>query len=190
MNRIATQPPSLAAGTGLPHAQILALAVDAIICIDPQQNIIFFNRGAETVFGYSAEEVLGRSLERLIPPRHRLRHAGHVAGFAAAAPTARHMGERSTISAVRKSGEEFPADATISKIEYGDGFALTVVLRDATERMRAEERRRRDAEKLRQALAAGRLGAFEHDLATGQMKYFGHAPVILGIQTTELTVEE
>jgi PAS domain S-box-containing protein len=100
------------------------------------------------------------------------------------------MGERSSICALRKSGEEFPADATISKIAHGDDFALTVVLRDTTERVRAEERRRRDAEKLRQALAAGRLGAFEHDPKARRIKYFGHAPVILGIQATELAFDE
>lgn len=121
---------------------IVTVAADAIISVDEAQRIVLFNRGAEQIFGYRAEEVLGRSLDALIPPRWREAHRRHVAGFAASPAEARLMGERQEIRGLRKSGEEFPAEASISKVEVGGEHIFTVVLRDITERKRAEEAQR------------------------------------------------
>ncbi|MGL4636142.1 MAG: PAS domain S-box protein [Beijerinckiaceae bacterium] len=172
------------------YARILALAADAIICIDDLQRIVLFNNGAEVTFGFAAAEVLGHSIEILIPERFRNGHARHISSFSAGPPAARHMGDRQAIFAVRKSGEEFPAEATISKIALDKGHVLTVVLRDISERFHAEERRRLDAEKLRQALVAGKLGGFEQGFATNRMVLFGDAPSILGIGKTECHRDE
>jgi PAS domain S-box-containing protein len=172
------------------YSKILALAADAIICINDQQRIVLFNNGAEAAFGYASAEILGQPIELLIPARFRGSHARHVSSFAGGPPAARHMGERQAIYAIRKSGEEFPAEATISKIAFEGGHILTVVLRDVTERFRAEERRRQDAEKLRRALVAGRLGGFEQDFVTKRMQLFGDAPLILGLNRTECHHDE
>jgi PAS domain S-box-containing protein len=172
------------------YAKILALAADAIICIDEQQRIVLFNNGAETTFGCLAAEVLGQSIDVLIPSRFRSGHARHVTSFASGPPAARHMGQRQAIHAVRKSGEEFPAEATISKIAFDGGHLLTVVLRDVSERFKAEELRRQDAEKLRQALLAGRLGGFEQDYVTKTMQLFGDAPGILGLEKAQCHLDE
>jgi PAS domain S-box-containing protein len=172
------------------YAKILALAADAIICIDDQQRIVLFNNGAQTTFGFLPEEILGQSIEVLIPARFRSGHNRHVSNFSNGPPMARHMGERQAIYAVRKSGEEFSAEATISKIALEGGFILTVVLRDVTERVKAEARRKQDAEKLRQALVAGKLGGFEQDFATKRMQLFGDAPSILGVGKTECHHDE
>jgi PAS domain S-box-containing protein len=172
------------------YAKILALAADAIICIDDGQRIVLFNNGAEATFGFAATEILGQSIEVLIPARFHGGHARHVSSFAGGPPAARHMGERQAIFAVRKSGEEFPAEATISKIAFEEGHILTVVLRDISERFKAEERRKQDAEKLRQALIAGKLGGFEQDFSTKQMRLFGDAPGILGLDKTHCDRDE
>jgi PAS domain S-box-containing protein len=113
-------------------ARIVALAADAIICVDEAQTITLFNDGAERTFGYARAEVLGRSLDILIPERFRQGHDRHVAHFAHGPPAARHMGDRQAIFAVHKNGNEFPAEATISKIDLGTEHVLTVVLRDIT----------------------------------------------------------
>src|SRR5687767_2367706 len=92
-------------------AGIITISADAIICVDDAQTIIFFNEGAERIFGYRQEEILGRPLEILIPERYRPTHASHVRAFGASEARARKMGERGQISGLRKNGEEFPADA-------------------------------------------------------------------------------
>jgi PAS domain S-box-containing protein len=113
---------------------ILAIAADAIITIDEAQRIVHFNRGAENIFGYAAAEVIGQPLNILIPERFRAEHPRHVAAFAAGAEPARLMGHRREVSGLRKNGDEFPAEASISKLGLPGSQLLTVMLRDATER--------------------------------------------------------
>jgi PAS domain S-box-containing protein len=99
---------------------IVSCSADAIISIDDAQRITMFNEGAERIFGYSKAEILGSPLEVLIPERFGLNHRQHVKGFAAGEETARRMGaRRAEIIGLRKNGEEFPADAAISKLEVG-----------------------------------------------------------------------
>ena len=123
-------------------AGILSIAADAIITIDAAHRITRFNRGAEQIFGYGAEEMLGQPLERLIPERFRGGHPRHIAALAAAPESARRMGERTAISGLRKDGTEFPAEASILKLAVNGAASFTVVLRDVTERRRIEEAQR------------------------------------------------
>ena len=123
-------------------AGILAIAADAIVTVDEQQRIVHFNRGAEAIFGYAADEVVGEHLNTLIPPRFRPTHAAHVESFAAGAETARQMGHRREVSGVRRNGEEFPAEASIAKLGEPGRRLFAVVLRDVTERKRAERNER------------------------------------------------
>ena len=121
-------------------AEIVGIAADAIICMDDLQRITFFNSGAEQIFGWSSAEVIGQRIEILMPERHRASHAGHVADFGRSKVTARRMGERREIAGVRKSGEEFPAEAAISQIHQGDTVIYAVVLRDVSVRKKFEWR--------------------------------------------------
>lgn len=122
---------------------ILAISADAIISIDVDQRITMFNEGAESVFGYSRTEVLGAPVEVLIPERLRAGHRERVAAFARGAVAAGRMGERdAVIVGRRKNGEEFPADAAISKLEVGGTRVLTVAVRDVTTQKRIEAEQR------------------------------------------------
>jgi PAS domain S-box-containing protein len=121
-------------------ARIVALAADAIICVDQAQTITLFNHGAEKAFGYAPDEVLGKPLYILIPKRFRQGHDAHVRGFSSGPAVARHMGDRRAIFALRKNGEEFPAEATISKTGGGDDAVMTVILRDITQQMNIRDR--------------------------------------------------
>lgn len=121
---------------------ILSISADAIISTDSEQRILRFNRGAEEIFGYQANEILGQHLDVLIPVRFRATHSRHVDNFGASSVVARRMGERGQISGLRKSGEEFPAEASISKTRAGGELIYTVALRDVTERVRAEQAQR------------------------------------------------
>ncbi|MFW5947542.1 MAG: PAS domain S-box protein, partial [Gemmatimonadota bacterium] len=122
--------------------RIVEIAADAIISVDEDQSIILFNRGAEEIFGYSRDEILGCPLDLLLPERFRGIHHRHMEQFAGGREVARHMGERREIAGLRKDGREFPAEASISQMETPVGRVFTVVLRDVTERKKAEQTQR------------------------------------------------
>lgn len=117
-------------------AGIISLAGDVIVTVDESQCIRLFNRGAERVFGYTANEALGKPLELLLPDDAAPRHAAMVRHFGAESEPSRRMGERRNVTGRRRNGEEFPADASISKLRTSDGWLYTVVLRDVTEERR------------------------------------------------------
>ena len=137
---------------------ILHIAADAIISIDERHRIKMFNEGAEKIFGYTCGEVTGQPMNMLLPARFRQDHAKHIGAFTAASVVARKMGERQEIFGLRKSGEEFPAEASISKLELDNERIFTVVLRDITQRKqlqldleaKVEERTRALTEEIRQ----------------------------------------
>ena len=121
-------------------AEIVGIAADAVICMDDFQRITFFNKGAQHIFGWTPEEVIGQRVEVLMPERYRGNHARQVAEFGRSAVKARRMGERREIAGVRKSGEEFPAEAAISQVHQGDNVVYAVVLRDISARKKFEKR--------------------------------------------------
>lgn len=149
-------------------AGILDIAVDAIISVDERQTIQFFNQGAEYIFGYHADEVIGKPLALLLPPRFRQVHGHHIERFAGMPHTAQHMHERSPISGVRKDGTEFPAEASISKLEQNGEWTFTVILRDITERRRMEESLRRALAEARELsdLRSRFISMVSHELRT------------------------
>jgi PAS domain S-box-containing protein len=118
---------------------ILAIAEDAIVSVDADQMIIFFNRGAEKTFGYTASEVLGQPLEMLMPARFAQAHRKHVIEFGASTAISRRMGERSEVLGKRKDGSEFPAESSISRLSVNGEIIYTAAMRDITERKLAEE---------------------------------------------------
>jgi PAS domain S-box-containing protein len=132
---------------------ILTIAADAIISIDDQQHIIMFNRGAEEIFGYGAAEVMGQPLDILLPPRFRVAHSEHVRAFGASGVAARRMGDRKHIFGLRKNGQEFPAEASISTLELDGERTYTVVLRDITERKQVERLLERSNQELEDRVA-------------------------------------
>jgi PAS domain S-box-containing protein len=118
---------------------ILDSAMDAIITVDERQHIVLFNRAAEGVFRCSREEAVGAPLDWFIPERFRAGHRDLMRQFGAGGETSRRMGHARVVSGLRRNGEEFPIEASISQVEeHGQRF-YTVILRDVTARARAEE---------------------------------------------------
>ena len=113
--------------------------MDAIITVDAGQNILLYNRAAETIFGWPAADVLGQPLVKLIPQRFHGSHAGHMKRFGTTGVTSRRMGGVNLVYGLRQNGEEFPVEASISQLDTPEGHLFTVILRDATERIRAQE---------------------------------------------------
>lgn len=145
---------------------MVSIASDAIISIDGARRITMFNWGAERIFGYSEAEAIGQLLDMLLPEDLRSRHAAHITGFATSPDTTRRMGERSRIVGLRKNGEVFPAEASISRFLAGGEWVYTVILRDVSERVRTEEELRVLAERMRKAAASRDevMALVSHDL--------------------------
>lgn len=119
-------------------AGILDSADDAIISVDETYCIQLFNQGAEKIFGYSAAEILGQPLDVLLPENLRPTHCQHLENFKTSPEIARKMGSRTQVFGRRKDGNNFPAEASISKLEVGSETILTVILRDITARVEAQ----------------------------------------------------
>lgn len=113
--------------------------MDGIITVDHAQRIVLYNLAAEKIFGWPAARVLGQPLEMLMPARFHAAHHVHVNRFATTGVSSRRMGDGTVIHGKRASGEEFPLDASISQLETPEGKLFTVILRDVTERVKAQE---------------------------------------------------
>ncbi len=118
---------------------IVQSAMDAIITIDDEQKIVLFNQAAENMFQWSAQDMLGRRLERLIPERFRSAHGEHIREFGRSGITTRQMGALGVIMGIRSTGEEFPIEAAISQIGVEGARYYTVILRDITVRKQLEQ---------------------------------------------------
>ncbi len=158
---------------------IVSSAMDAIISVDENQNIVLFNAAAERIFGYRAQEVMGKPLDILIPERFRAIHRQHVYHFGQTGETTRAMGKETNMDlfALRSDGTEFPIDASISQVVVEGKRLYTAILRDITSRKTFEqelvalheELERRVEERTAELAAANReLEAFgysvSHDL--------------------------
>jgi PAS domain S-box-containing protein len=122
------------------YERILEAAADAIVTVNEAQEIVHFNRGAEHIFGYEKAEVLGSNLNRLLPAQFRAHHAEYVEAFGRSPESARLMGHRREVFGLRKDGSEFPAEASILKLDAPDGRRLyTALVRDVTDRKKMEQ---------------------------------------------------
>ena len=129
-------------------ANIVNNAGDAIISVDEDQRIVAYNRTAEQIFGHAPTEVLGQPLGMLLPSEIAATHREHVRAFGQEAEATRVMGSGREVAGRRADGSLFPAEASISRVVDGGRVIFTAILRDVTERHRAEEEIRRLNEEL------------------------------------------
>jgi PAS domain S-box-containing protein len=124
-------------------AAILESALDCIISMDHRGQIIEWNPAAERVFGHAREDVLGRQLaDVIVPPSFRDRHRRGLARYVATGE-GRILGRRMELPALRADGTEFPAELTITRVEAPGPPVFTGVVRDITDRLRAEAEKER-----------------------------------------------
>jgi PAS domain S-box-containing protein len=120
---------------------IVQSAMDAIITINDEQRIVLFNPAAETMFGYSADEALGQPVTMLIPQQYRELHEEYVRRFFESNAVNRKLESENPLLALRRDGEQFPMEASISQVTVGGERVGTIILRDITERKMNEEAR-------------------------------------------------
>ena len=161
-------------------AGILDNADEAIISIDETQHITLFNQGAEKIFGYSQAEVLGQPLDILLPLRFIEDHHQHIKNFTQTSLSARKMSERNTVFGRRRNGEEFPIEASISKLQLGKKRIYTAFVRDITERKRAEEelKRAKAAADTASRAKSEFLANMSHELRTPLNGILGYAQIL------------
>ncbi len=171
-------------------AGILDIADEAIISIDDAQRILLFNQGAARIFGYAPEEAIGQPLDLLLPKRFVAVHRRHVVDFAASAVTARLIGERQKIFGRRKDGEEFPAEASISKLDIDGQRIFTVMLRDVTESKQAEAEREKLIAELKALSEAAQGITSELSLEPVLQKITQAAQTLIKVKYTALGIHD
>jgi PAS domain S-box-containing protein len=135
-----------------------------MLIVSNDGNLVLVNAQAEKLFGYSRRELLGMSIESLVPARLRGRHPEHRRGYFAS-PNARPMGAGLELYALRKDGTEFPAEISLSPIETPEGTFVTAAVRDITEQKqrREEESRRKSRELAEENLRMQEANRFKNE---------------------------
>jgi rsbT co-antagonist protein RsbR len=136
--------------TGARRAAFLDLmesAPDAMLVIDGEGKIVLANAHAERLFGYKVEELIGRSIEMLLPERFREKHPGYPNKYFLE-PQVRSLGAGISLSGLRKDGREFPIEVSLSPMESEGGALVTSAIRDVSQRRDNEERIKRQAQEI------------------------------------------
>jgi formate hydrogenlyase transcriptional activator len=120
---------------------------DGVVLTDSDGKILRVNVQAEQLFGYSRAELVGRPVEILIPERYRETHVGHRVQYGRG-PRLRPMGAGLELYATRKGGSEFPVDIMLSPVQTAEGMRVIAVVRDVTDRKRAEDALRESEQRL------------------------------------------
>jgi PAS domain S-box-containing protein len=118
--------------------ELLEAAPDAIIEVDANGNIVLMNAATERIFGYSREELIGKTVDQLVPQELRNRHVHHRSAYAQI-PARRPMGTGLHLQGQRKDGTRFPVEISLSPVNSGEGVRVSAVIRDVTDRQKAEQ---------------------------------------------------
>lgn len=184
-------------------ANILHSAMDGIITVDDEHNIVLFNAAAEEIFQCSASDVFGKPLDQFIPESMRASHHEHLQRFAESGETHRRMGRYREISGLRYTGELFPLEASISKVERSGKRWMTVILRDISQRVGDMTKQRSLEDQLRKTERLAELGTLAsgmaHEIGTPMNVILGRAELLMrkvkdeatrqGLQTIVTQVE-
>ena len=119
------------------YEDLVESAPDAILVVNQRGTIDLVNRQAEVLFGYPREELIGRSVEMLVPEPSRSVHPSRRASYFAD-PRARPMGAGLDLTARRKDGTEVPVDISLSPLQTAEGMVVAAAIRDVSDRKRAE----------------------------------------------------
>jgi two-component system sensor histidine kinase/response regulator len=132
------------------HQAFTLSSTDALVNADSEGIIVAWNPGAERIFGYSFDEIIGQPLERLMPQRYREAHPGHIKRLLSSGQS-QVVGKVVELTALRKDGGEFDVDLSLTRWTVADGIYFTATLRDITQRKKTEQSLRVLSEAIRQS---------------------------------------
>jgi PAS domain S-box-containing protein len=161
---------------------------DAIIIADQSGTILFWNKGAKEIFGYDSEETVGQPLTRLMPERYRKPHQDGFDRYTKTGTT-RILGETIELHGLRKSGEEFPLELTLSTWREGERIFFSGIIRDISHRKAAEEALRQSEEKYRAIFDQAVEGIYQ---ATPRGRFLNVNPALshlLGYDSPQALIE-
>jgi PAS domain S-box-containing protein len=143
---------------------VLESASEGILLINASGRIILVNAAAERMFGYDHDELMGQTLEVLLPDRIRAEHREHRAGYFAG-PRVRPMGSGLALAGRRKDGAEFPVEISLSYVQAPEGMTAMALITNITERKRVEAELRQQREALYQTEKLAALGTLSAGIA-------------------------
>lgn len=187
-------PPAIRTGPRLLRSlfkDLVEAAPDAMVIADRSGQVVLLNAQAERLFGYSREELIGKSIDLLLPDQLRAKHATHREAYNRE-PHTRPMGAGVNLNGRRKDGSEFPAEISLSPIVSKEGLLITAAIRDVTERRRhAEElvEMRRQAEEANR-LKSEFLANMSHELRTPLNSVIGFTELIHDGKAGPVTAEQ
>ena len=170
---------------------ILESAPDAIVIVDIAGIVQVVNRQTEKLFGYDRNEIIGYSVEMLLPQEVRSRHVHHRNGFVNDHST-RPMGSGLELFALKKNGDKFPVEISLSPIETAEGMLVSAAIRDITDRKLKDEKLKQLNIKLTES--NNELESFSysvsHDLRAPLRHIIGFGEKLKRISTGRLSDEE
>lgn len=165
-------------------------APNAVISIDNQRRVLFFNPAAEAMFGYPAREIVGGPVDRLIPARLRAAHVHGLDEFLARGELSTGHDEMPRFRGLRANGEEFPARVSFARMERDGSATLTMLVQDLTQRLAVKSALAASEEQLRFIAEAAEIGYWHWDVASDRIEWSPRCRAIVGLPETEPVTKE